>query len=137
MCHCHFVFFFKQQTAYEMRISDWSSDVCSSDLRGVRADSCMRLETAINHSANHALHAYHRCPRPMGFGKRIGRIGGQLHSNSQPNGLYACPRILANGSRSDWNNLAEHCFRLIDDKWIPIQIRLRFGPRSEEHTSEL
>src|SRR3546814_1179484 len=27
------VFFFKQKTAYEMRISDWSSDVCSSDLR--------------------------------------------------------------------------------------------------------
>src|SRR3546814_3377618 len=34
-----FFFFFKQKTAYEMRISDWSSDVCSSDLaslRGVR-----------------------------------------------------------------------------------------------------
>src|SRR3546814_10598019 len=33
MC-CMFVdiFFFKQKTAYEMRISDWSSDVCSSDL---------------------------------------------------------------------------------------------------------
>src|SRR3546814_20079559 len=28
-----FFFFFKQKTAYEMRISDWSSDVCSSDLR--------------------------------------------------------------------------------------------------------
>src|SRR3546814_10342702 len=28
-----FVFFFKQKTAYEMRISDWSSDVCSSDLQ--------------------------------------------------------------------------------------------------------
>src|SRR3546814_5534710 len=28
------VFFFKQKTAYEMRISDWSSDVCSSDLGG-------------------------------------------------------------------------------------------------------
>src|SRR3546814_8686563 len=28
-------FFFKQKTAYEMRISDWSADVCSSDLRGV------------------------------------------------------------------------------------------------------
>src|SRR3546814_8490103 len=27
-----FFFFFKQKTAYEMRISDWSSDVCSSDL---------------------------------------------------------------------------------------------------------
>src|SRR3546814_9747997 len=28
------VFFFKQKTAYELRISDWSSDVCSSDLPG-------------------------------------------------------------------------------------------------------
>src|SRR3546814_1746355 len=28
-------FFFKQKTAYEMRISDWSSDVCSSDLDGL------------------------------------------------------------------------------------------------------
>src|SRR3546814_3203382 len=29
---CGVLFFFKQKTAYEMRISDWSSDVCSSDL---------------------------------------------------------------------------------------------------------
>src|SRR3546814_4686477 len=39
MSVCHlvvllFFFFFKQKTAYEMRISDWSSDVCSSDLDG-------------------------------------------------------------------------------------------------------
>src|SRR3546814_9217157 len=32
MCVDCVVFFFKQKTAYEMRISDWSSDVCSSDL---------------------------------------------------------------------------------------------------------
>src|SRR3546814_15290306 len=31
VCMCN-LFFFKQKTAYEMRISDWSSDVCSSDL---------------------------------------------------------------------------------------------------------
>src|SRR3546814_9207266 len=31
-----FFFFFKQKTAYEVRISDWSSDVCSSDLSAVR-----------------------------------------------------------------------------------------------------
>src|SRR3546814_8357151 len=29
---CNLFFFFKQKTAYDMRISDWSSDVCSSDL---------------------------------------------------------------------------------------------------------
>src|SRR3546814_8991701 len=41
-------FFFKQKTAYEMRISDWSSDVCSSDLAGPQArdrtdGACLRL----------------------------------------------------------------------------------------------
>src|SRR3546814_7620932 len=36
-----FLFFFKQKTAYEMRISDWSSDVCSSDLKiAKRAMAC-------------------------------------------------------------------------------------------------
>src|SRR3546814_1774638 len=35
---CLFFFFFKQKTAYEMRISDWSSDVCSSDLRLASVD---------------------------------------------------------------------------------------------------
>src|SRR3546814_10542445 len=41
MCsECIFVFFFfKQKTAYEMRISDWSSDVCSSDLLDMPLES--------------------------------------------------------------------------------------------------
>src|SRR3546814_4920583 len=34
---CSFVLFFKQKTAYELRISDWSSDVCSSDLNAQAA----------------------------------------------------------------------------------------------------
>src|SRR3546814_7187695 len=33
LCMYGYFFFFKQKTAYEMRISDWSSDVCSSDLQ--------------------------------------------------------------------------------------------------------
>src|SRR3546814_16264976 len=38
------VFFFKQKTAYDMRISDWSSDVCSSDLvRAARKGERLRL----------------------------------------------------------------------------------------------
>src|SRR3546814_11815505 len=50
------VFFFKQKTAYEMRISDWSSDVCSSDL-----DDRARLDSAGDVAApeagqDHAVH---------------------------------------------------------------------------------
>src|SRR3546814_4197552 len=46
-----FFFFFKQKTAYEMRISDWSSDVCSSDLqtalKGAHFDSPAALQSGI------------------------------------------------------------------------------------------
>src|SRR3546814_2598262 len=38
------VFVFKQKTAYEMRISDWSSDVCSSDLLALDHVGCCRAE---------------------------------------------------------------------------------------------
>src|SRR3546814_15004150 len=41
-------FFFKQKTAYEMRISDWSSDVCSSDLGGDLQDR-HRVRTCLGH----------------------------------------------------------------------------------------
>src|SRR3546814_15027505 len=50
-CVFYFLFFFfKQKTAYEMRISDWSSDVCSSDLNpctdGAESDKSARLKCA-------------------------------------------------------------------------------------------
>src|SRR3546814_3772505 len=42
---CFYIFFFfKQKTAYEMRISDWSSDVCSSDLPVLRGRLNIHLE---------------------------------------------------------------------------------------------
>src|SRR3546814_4797485 len=37
-------FFFKTKTAYEMRISDWSSDVCSSDLNSMYGDGVLSFE---------------------------------------------------------------------------------------------
>src|SRR3546814_2892870 len=41
------VFFFKQKTAYEMRISDWSSDVCSSDLLDTFTDTTPEMLAAL------------------------------------------------------------------------------------------
>src|SRR3546814_4721708 len=63
-------FFFKQKTAYEMRISDWSSDVCSYDLVGGYVhDVTLRCER------EHALHQDHRRghPRPLRVARRRGR----------------------------------------------------------------
>src|SRR3546814_5295070 len=55
-----FFFFFKQKTAYEMRISDWSSDVCSSDLedfaaRTARPRVAHRPEIVARRDADDAL----------------------------------------------------------------------------------
>src|SRR3546814_5635118 len=62
------VFFFKQKTAYEMRISDWSSDVCSSDLpaQGGKLGTARRLPVG---SCRCAL-AHHR-RRPCKAGRRV------------------------------------------------------------------
>src|SRR3546814_6828967 len=53
-----YLFFFKQKTAYEMRISDWSSDVCSSDLA-----AC--------------------CARPMRLGVLVRIVGDQRIGRAQ------------------------------------------------------
>src|SRR3546814_1379738 len=66
MCVYHvsfylYVFFFKQKTAYEMRISDWSSDVCSSDLadRGEDGGDAFDPELPVA-----ALRSIWECPYP-------------------------------------------------------------------------
>src|SRR3546814_12878161 len=56
------LFFFKHKTAYEMRISDWSSDVCSSDLL-VRPRFVARIERI---AAQHLRHAI-----TLGFGQAV------------------------------------------------------------------
>src|SRR3546814_6030099 len=51
----HLIFFFKQMTAYEMRISDWSSDVCSSDLVTLNFDGVDYVgNTILFPTGNHA-----------------------------------------------------------------------------------
>src|SRR3546814_9476425 len=58
-------FFFKQKTAYEMRISDWSSDVCSSDLRGphrIPVRDWLRLTTSPGGMPHATSAAKKTCP---------------------------------------------------------------------------
>src|SRR3546814_12312247 len=75
ICYCSFVFlfffffffFFKQKTAYEMRISDWSSDVCSSDLcKGTLIPKEIRDKEVI-HRFMEAIAQFERIVNDSGF----------------------------------------------------------------------
>src|SRR3546814_6104326 len=61
MLYCSFVcfFFFKQKTAYEMRISDWSSDVCSSDLQGFEDEGVAVARACGGRGLDHRIFARH------------------------------------------------------------------------------
>src|SRR3546814_18225064 len=74
-----FVFFFKQKTAYEMRISDWSSDVCSSDLQGRRRAVGLAQ----------ILHQHQRSP--------IRRRGQQRHDNNRQESHWRAEHAGRNG----------------------------------------
>src|SRR3546814_52757 len=72
------VFFFKQKTAYEMRISDWSSDVCSSDLPG---------------SHQQAIFAFSHASADVRF--RISAPGGSSEVNGNLPGPKSCDAALS------------------------------------------
>src|SRR3546814_5283706 len=62
------VFFFKQKTAYELRISDWSSDVCSSDLWLARTPSFAPIEYSklgLEHFTPDYTRYFHALPEPV------------------------------------------------------------------------
>src|SRR3546814_15976144 len=75
------VFFFKQKTAYEMRISDWSSDVCSSDLATYNpvfgADGTPRkvvkIATDITRQVRQEREARHRLADSRSEERRVGK----------------------------------------------------------------
>src|SRR3546814_1227178 len=59
---CFLVLFFKQKTAYEMRISDWSSDVCSSDLATTIGFTVPIFATILSALILRETTGIHRCP---------------------------------------------------------------------------
>src|SRR3546814_9211258 len=64
---CAFFFFFKQKTAYEMRISDWSSDVCSSDLAAVEPCEAQCTANGVEQGCRPAHAAVIAEPDPQGL----------------------------------------------------------------------
>src|SRR3546814_1230990 len=70
-----FFFFFKQKTAYEMRISDWSSDVCSSDLRDRDAAGRMAAERLHARGRDAGIEVRDLMPARSDFNVDLRRLG--------------------------------------------------------------
>src|SRR3546814_7316296 len=112
------LFFFKQKTAYEMRISDWSSDVCSSYLGTAALRNAMTVLSDLDGDWRKPLPA----DVPLGHVERRWHrhvvVAGKIDRTHWEMATYgALANALASG-----------------DIWVP---RSRLHRRSEEHTSEL
>src|SRR3546814_2520938 len=90
-------FFFKQKTAYEMRISDWSSDVCSSDLLNSPAEQIAALDS-------HAVDA------AIVWGPALGEF------KRAPVAGYTPPTILR---RSEERRVGKECVSTCRSRWSP------------------
>src|SRR3546814_5013786 len=88
-------FFFKQKTAYEMRISDWSSDVCSSDLLVHRRDGTPASSTARRGTGDAS-----RVPPPT--------------KNPAEAGFFVCPT-----RRSEERRVGKECVSTCRSRWSP------------------
>src|SRR3546814_5789824 len=113
MCVLFFGFFFvKQKTAYEMRISDWSSDVCSSDLftAQVLADMGIKNVEAIGCPSlmRHNKPRLHMAWKPL---DQVKRIGFTLTRGFWPE---YCEDV-----RSEERRVGKECVSTCRSRWSP------------------
>src|SRR3546814_18997396 len=113
-------FFVKQKTAYEMRISYWSSDVCSSDL-SVPRRQCRSLPFAKQHwprrrDGHGSLRALQAVRRPLFSGSR-------------------CPRGHRTG-RSEERRVGKECVRTGRSRWSPHPSKKNKTPTEHQNTKK-
>src|SRR3546814_10414786 len=103
-----YVFFFiKQKTAYEMRISDWSSDVCSSDLENVKTVIRYKPRLDVKNplgQVNFITISSHLCFR--------------LQLSLQKN-IILLVRVLSVLRRSDERRVGKECVSTCRSRWSP------------------
>src|SRR3546814_3335836 len=116
LCICFF--FFKQKTAYEMRISDWSSDVCSSDLsrdqerRRRRALPCRKqvAQGRVHHAVRPAVHGAAPGRRPAAEAQRPG---------ARELSRYPARRYRVRQFRSEERRVGKECVSTFRSRWSP------------------
>src|SRR3546814_4130378 len=101
MCMC--IFFFKQKTAYEMRISDWSSDVCSSDL-------------ADRHHEQRGEHPSERSPAPRAT---VARIVDRHQTGERLDEVFCTLDTPRGFVRSEERRVGKECVSTCRSRWSP------------------
>src|SRR3546814_5481237 len=99
-----YVFFFKQKTAYEMRISDWTSDVCSSDL-------LLSSGKAVHHPRSHPCQTT-ECSVTNGE-EREGANVNTLHVDERED------RVVVTLDRSEERRVGKECVSTCRSRWSP------------------
>src|SRR3546814_20591462 len=120
-----FFFFFKQKTAYEMRISDWSSDVCSSDLEGCPESTECKLKTWLPNRLcagplQYRISKSSTPSSPMAFMRISGASGGRSHAKL----VWMLTPIIsimhsAQGPRSEERRVGKEWVSTWRSRWSP------------------
>src|SRR3546814_9118265 len=108
--YCVFVFCVKQKTAYEMRISDWSSDVCSSDL-GIdlpTMDNKDERQIAANLFDKHLPQPFDCTAAELAYGIKL------TYDN-----LSVKPKSMQEMRRSEERRVGKECVSTCRSRWSP------------------
>src|SRR3546814_6949244 len=126
-------FFFKQKTAYEMRISDWSSDVCSSDLRRCERRKRGAESAAIGRSRGGLTTKLHAAVDAIGLPLRIhptpGQYGDCPQAQTLLSGLEGVDHVIADAA-CDADPLRAF---IVDDLGATAQIKANPGRAIAPH----
>src|SRR3546814_7154802 len=132
----YFFFFFKQKTAYEMRISDWSSDVCSSDLEQALGRDEHRRD--VERRGAFLLGEFERVKHTEPVDDAVGELGRD-DLRAQPVFVDRAGEFLAHRRRESCVQIALHFVRASEVAAFDRILERELGgrdQRSEEHTSE-
>src|SRR3546814_20846626 len=124
---CSMFFFLKQKTAYEMRIRDWSSDVCSSDLHGQRRGG----QHAAHNASAYRILAGRACPRGNGQRDHTQNEGERCHQNGAE--TQACS---FDGGLDDEIGSAsgrERVCQYVSIDWVAVSIKKKKQIRNRVH----
>src|SRR3546814_10089676 len=105
VCMFRGFFFFKQKTAYELRISDWSSDVCSSDLAGQ-----VQAGHAVGRGVEHV-------PARFEVIEQVGDEIAVVLDDQNSHGLAPWPQRGPASARSEERRVGKECGSTCRSRW--------------------